>query len=67
LRITGIDIDRDFFALLSENNPAVREDRLVGSEPFHGRCRIIVASVPHERDDCTRADLSYCSCGVPVT
>ncbi len=48
--VTAVDFgrvtyERDFFTLLLGNDLSVREDRLVGSEPFHGQCRVIVASV----------------------
>jgi ubiquinone/menaquinone biosynthesis C-methylase UbiE len=41
------------FMLLSENDLAVHEDRVVGREPFHGQCRVIIASAGSpDRDIC---------------
>jgi SAM-dependent methyltransferase len=48
-----VTYERDFFALLSENDLAVHEDRVVGREPFHGQCRVIIASAGSpDRDIC---------------
>lgn len=58
--VTAVDFgrmtyERDFFTLLRGNDLSVREDRVVGSEPFHGQCRVIVASVERANQGRTHA------------
>ena len=40
--------ESDFFALLSENKLAVRQDRVIRREWFNSQCRMIVACVCHD-------------------